>query len=180
MHHPLFATAPDFDQPLAVLKHCHDRIRKQLRTLDNLSALENAGQNPEARQAAESVLRYFDEAAPLHHEDEENDLLPMLQQTATGDDAATLAALLPGILAEHQQMDLAWKKLAQQLRAIVDGSGQSLSASDVQPFAATYHAHMEREETQIATMAKRLFSDEQMQRLGNAMRTRRGLSQKES
>ena len=81
---------------------------------------------------------------------------------------------------KHQQMDLAWKKLAQQLRAIVDGSGQSLSASDVQPFAATYHAHMEREETQIATMAKRLFSDEQMQRLGNAMRTRRGLSQKES
>ena len=29
-------SAPSFDQPIAVLKHCHDRIRKQLATLDKL------------------------------------------------------------------------------------------------------------------------------------------------
>ncbi|HEV2612422.1 MAG TPA: hemerythrin domain-containing protein, partial [Noviherbaspirillum sp.] len=33
----LFDTAPGFDQPIAVLKHCHDRIRKQLATLERLA-----------------------------------------------------------------------------------------------------------------------------------------------
>jgi pyridoxamine 5'-phosphate oxidase len=35
---------------------------------------------------------------------------------------------------------------------------------------------MEKEEGHIAPMAKRLFSTEQMQRLGNAMRTRRSIA----
>ena len=32
MSNALIDTAPDFSQPIAVLKHCHDRIRKQLLT----------------------------------------------------------------------------------------------------------------------------------------------------
>ncbi|MFC3376746.1 hypothetical protein ACFOLJ_12875 [Rugamonas sp. CCM 8940] len=38
MSESLIDTAPGFDQPIAVLKHCHDRIRKQLLTLNNLLA----------------------------------------------------------------------------------------------------------------------------------------------
>jgi pyridoxamine 5'-phosphate oxidase len=63
-------TAPGFDQPIAVLKHCHDRIRKQLATLEKLLAhLPVHGADEQARQAAAAVLKYFDKAAPLHHED---------------------------------------------------------------------------------------------------------------
>lgn len=176
MSDPLFESAPGFDQPIAVLKHCHDRIRKQLHTLENLSAIKNAGQNQEARQAAEAVLRYFNQAAPLHHQDEENDLLPMLQATAVGEDAAKLTELLPGILQEHQQMDAAWHVLDAQLQAIAAGTGDSLATVDVAHFADMYNAHMVREETYIASMAKRIFSPEQMQCLGEAMRSRRGLT----
>jgi len=32
------SSAPGFDQPIAVLKHCHDRIRKQLATMQKLLA----------------------------------------------------------------------------------------------------------------------------------------------
>src|SRR5450830_477154 len=174
---PLFDTVPGFDQPIAVLKHCHDKIRKQLTTLQNL--LGHLGQNgntPEAQQAAKAVLQYFNKAAHLHHDDEEQDLMPMLQATATGDDAILLATLVPEILDDHQRMDAAWATLRPELDTIAAGTGQQLSAHGVRDYVAAYQAHMSKEESQLAPMAKRLFSPQQMEQLGTAMQRRRGIA----
>jgi pyridoxamine 5'-phosphate oxidase len=170
----LFATAPGFDQPIAVLKHCHDKIRKQITTLQNLlDYLPQHGAAPEARQAASAVLQYFTKAAQLHHTDEEQDLMPMLQACASGADAAVLAALVPDILSEHRQMDLAWNLILPQLEAIADGSASALSGDAVARFASAYLEHMKKEESTLAPMALRLFSAEQMTQLGAAMQQRR-------
>ncbi|WP_298402514.1 pyridoxamine 5'-phosphate oxidase [Janthinobacterium sp.] len=174
---PLFDSVPGFDQPIAVLKHCHDKIRKQLTTLHNL--LGHLGQNgntPEAQQAAKAVLQYFNKAAHLHHADEEQDLMPMLQATATGEDAALLATLVPGILADHQRMDQAWLTLRPELDAIAAGTDSQLSHDGVRDYIAAYQAHMAKEEGQLAPMAKRLFSAQQMEQLGTAMQRRRGIA----
>ncbi|GAB3427462.1 pyridoxamine 5'-phosphate oxidase [Massilia solisilvae] len=169
--------APGFDQPVAVLKHCHGRIRKQLATLDKLLAhLPQHGADQQAQQAAQAVLNYFDKAAHLHHEDEEQDLIPMLRATAQGDDAATLQALVPVILQDHQDMDALWLALRPQLVAIAEGSAAVLAADTVQRFAQRYTAHMEREEGTMAPMALRLFSPEQMERMGQSMQARRGIT----
>jgi pyridoxamine 5'-phosphate oxidase len=169
-------TAPDFDQPVAVLKHCHGRIRKQLATLEKLLAhLPEHGADQQARQAAGAVLKYFEKAAHLHHEDEEQDLIPMLRAVAQGEDAATLQALAPVILQDHKDMDAMWQDLHEQLSAIADGSGTQLSAGTVQRFAQRYLSHMEREEGMVAPMALRLFSPQQMAQLGQAMQRRRGI-----
>ena len=173
----LHDTAPDFDQPIAVLKHCHDRIRKQLATIDKLLAhLPEFGADEQARQAAQAVLKYFEKAAHLHHEDEEQDLIPMLRAVAQGDDAATLQALAPVILQDHKDMDALWQDLHEQLTAIAEGRSTVLSASAVQRFCQRYTAHMEREEGTMAPMAMRLFSPEQMTQLGQAMQRRRGIA----
>ena len=174
---PLFDSVPGFDQPIAVLKHCHDKIRKQLTTLQNL--LGHLGQNgntPEAQQAAKAVLQYFNKAAHLHHADEEQDLMPMLQATATGEDAALLATLVPEILADHQRMDQAWLTLRPELDAIAAGTDSQLSHDGVRDYVAAYQAHMAKEEGQLAPMAKRLFSAQQMEQLGTAMQRRRGIA----
>ena len=172
----LHDTAPDFDQPIAVLKHCHDRIRKQLATLDKLLAhLPEFGADEQARQAAAAVLKYFEKAAHLHHDDEEQDLIPMLRAVAQGEDAATLQALAPVILQDHKDMDALWQDLHEQLSAIAEGQSPVLSASAVQRFSQRYLAHMEREEGTMAPMALRLFSPEQMAQLGKAMQARRGI-----
>ena len=174
---PLFDSVPGFDQPIAVLKHCHDKIRKQLTTLQNL--LGHLGQNgntPEAQQAAKAVLQYFNKAAHLHHADEEQDLMPMLQATATGEDAALLATLVPDILADHQRMDQAWLTLRPELDAIAAGTDSQLSHDGVRDYIAAYQAHMAKEEGQLAPMAKRLFSAQQMEQLGTAMQRRRGIA----
>lgn len=177
MTSPLFDSVPGFDQPIAVLKHCHDKIRKQLTTLQNL--LGHLGQNgntPEAQQAAKAVLQYFNKAAHLHHDDEEQDLMPMLQVTATGEDAALLATLVPEILADHQRMDQAWLTLRPELYAIASGTDSQLSHDGVRDYVAAYQAHMAKEEGQLAPMAKRLFSAQQMEQLGTAMQRRRGIA----
>ena len=172
----LHETAPDFDQPIAVLKHCHGRIRKQLATLDKLLAhLPESGADEQARQAAAAVLNYFDKAAHLHHEDEEQDLIPMLRAVAQGEDAATLQALAPVILQDHQDMDALWQDLHEQLLAVAEGRSAVLSASAVQRFSQRYLSHMEREESTMAPMAMRLFSPEQMAQLGKSMQARRGI-----
>jgi pyridoxamine 5'-phosphate oxidase len=173
----LFTTAPDFDQPIAVLKHCHDRIRKQLSTLQQLPAhLSGHGADAEAQRAATAVMKYFNQAAVHHHEDEECDLLPMLQATAQGEDAALLQQRIPQVTQEHHQMDAIWERLNRELQAVATGASTSLSSEDVDAFCTAYAVHMQMEETDIAPMAKRIFSAAQMAQLGQAMRARRNIT----
>ncbi|MBB3220481.1 pyridoxamine 5'-phosphate oxidase [Pseudoduganella umbonata] len=170
------APAPGFDQPIAVLKHCHDKIRQQLATLQNLlTHLPRHGADAAAQQAAQAVQKYFNKAAHVHHADEEIDLLPMLDATATGTDLETVRRLRPEILQQHQQMDEAWHVLDRQLDKIASGSAGELSADAVNTFVSMYTAHMETEEGHIAPMAKRLFNPAQMAVLGESMRRRRGI-----
>ncbi len=176
MSNTLMDAAPGFDQPIAMLKHCHDKIRKQLATLQSLLAhLPAHGADVAAQQAARAVQKYFNSAAHLHHADEEQDLLPMLESTATGDDLELIRTLKPQILEQHQQMDKDWHILNSQLDRIAAGSGAELSADGVERFVQAYTAHMAMEEANVAPMAKRLFSAAQMAIFGEAMQRRRGI-----
>jgi len=173
-------TAPDFDQPLAVLKHCHNKIRKQLLTLEKLGAyLQRQSQDQETRQAAGAVLRYFSQAAPHHHADEEENLLPMLHDVARDADAQLLEQLAPGIKKDHREMEFIWSRLAQPLGRLAEGVDAALPESDIEDFSLLYARHMEIEEAHIAPMAQRLFTPAQMQQLGMAMRERRGIEHPE-
>ncbi|XLZ69395.1 pyridoxamine 5'-phosphate oxidase [Massilia sp. SR12] len=176
MSNSLIDTAPGYDQPIAVLKHCHDKIRKQLQTLQNLlTHLPQHGADADAQQAAQAVRKYFNKAAHLHHQDEELDLFPLMTAAAQGEDAVLLAELGPQIVAHHQQMDRDWSTLDPQLEKIASGAGAALDAGDVDRFVQAYSAHMATEEAYIAPMAKRILSPAQMTILGEAMQQRRGI-----
>lgn len=177
MSSAFFEAAPGFDQPIAVLKHCHDRIRRQISTLQRLVPhLQKHGANLEAQQAARAVLRYFTQAAPNHHADEEIDLLPLLRSTATAEDASALEQLLPTLLNEHQRMEALWRELEPALTEIAAGTATVLPPAALSPFVDMYLAHMVAEETVIAPMAKRILDPGQITQLGNAMRVRRGIA----
>ncbi len=75
-----------FDQPFEMLDACHDRVRRSLDLLRRLRDYlrgHGHGCDDSARQAARDVLRYFDIAAPLHHEDEEMHVFPPLLDNGT-------------------------------------------------------------------------------------------------
>ena len=73
-------------------------------------------------------------------------------------------------------MDAASDMLNRQLQKSASGESAELPEAGVPGFAAMHAAHMKKEESQIAPMAKWLFSTAQMHRLGNSMRVRRGIT----
>lgn len=87
------APSVGFEQPFAMLEACHERVQRTLALLQRLRAhvLEHGADVP-AQQAARDVLRYFDIAAPLHHEDEELHVFPLLLAQGSPDVAALAAA----------------------------------------------------------------------------------------
>lgn len=172
----LFAAAPSFDQPLAVLKHCHDRIRKQLNTLNKLQAhLLINGADQQAQEAARAILRYFTQAAPLHHEDEEEDLLPALQSSVSDADRASFEAHHATIMEQHQTMAQLWEQLKLQLQAIEASQNTALNPTLVEHFNRLYSSHMEIEENHIAPLAARTLSVEQFASMSLHMQQRRGV-----
>ncbi|MCB1958559.1 MAG: hemerythrin domain-containing protein, partial [Rhodocyclaceae bacterium] len=78
MSTPLMPTpGAGFDQPFELLSACHDRVQRSLDLLRRLQDhLAIHGADGQAQDAARDVLRYFDIAAPLHHDDEERHIFP--------------------------------------------------------------------------------------------------------
>lgn len=168
----LIANAPTFSTPLEMLRACHDRIRTQCSTLEKLLAyLPEHGCDTQARQAAHTVLRYFDTAGIHHHDDEEIELFPKLR--ATGN--AELILLTDQLLDEHVAMNAAWQRLSPCLREIADGNAIALEVAATTPFLTAYEQHIERENKQLLPLAARFLTADDLMAIGFAMAKRRGV-----
>lgn len=170
--------APDigFEVPLEMLSACHLRIEQQCSTLRRLVPhLARNGADDQARSAASSVMRYFDTAAVHHHADEELDLFPALVESMAGSDAVCLRELTASLEAEHRALERHWRLVRAALARVVAGDCVSLESDDVEALVGLYERHIEREESELLPMAARLLSDEDLDRVGRAMRERRGI-----
>jgi hemerythrin-like domain-containing protein len=164
-----------FEVPLEMLAACHLRVRSQCQTLQRLVPhLAAHGSDPQAREAAVAVMRYFDTSAQHHHEDEELDLFPALLESMAGSDAVCLRELTAALAADHRALEARWHALRRVLEAVAGGASVTLAADDVQAFVGLYEQHIEREEAELLPMAERLLDDATLDRIGLAMRVRRG------
>jgi hemerythrin-like domain-containing protein len=161
-----------FDEPFEMLHACHERVLRMLGLLSRLAEhLHAQGADGPARQAAGDVMRYFDLAAPAHHEDEERHVLPRLR--AAG---AAQAALADELHAEHLQMTAAWQDLRGDLQRIADGALPDDSAAQRwQAFARLYRGHVEREEGAAFAPVRALLDAAQQAAMGAEMARRRGV-----
>ena len=113
-HH---APAAGFEAPFDMLEACHERVERMLGLIQRLQQhLQDSGCDASARQAAQDVLRYFDQAAPRHHEDEERHVFPPLM---AGPDAA-IKALVLRLIQDHRQMEVAWVDARAVLLAVAE------------------------------------------------------------
>lgn len=173
-HH---APAVGFEVPLEMLAACHGRVSSQCETLQRLVAhLASHGCDLQARQAATAVMRYFDTSARHHHEDEEVDLFPALLESMAGSDAVCLRELTSSLIADHRELEQHWRNLRRQLALVAGGQAAKLAGEDVTDFVDLYDQHIAREESELLPMARRLLSDEELDRIGLAMRTRRNVA----
>ena len=171
----LLETLAGFDDPLEMLLACHRRIEKQLETLKRLRAhVEANGVDAEASSAAQAVLRYFVKAGANHHQDEEEDLFPLLDRRI--DDAvehARFAQFRQRLEADHREVDAAWQRLRRPLEAIADGFQRTLPAAEVHAYVDAYAQHILTEETTLREFVDRWLDDEDRMQLGRAMAARR-------
>ena len=165
--------APSFDEPLEMLAACHERIEERLVLLERLTPhLETKGCDAEAQSAAHSVLRYFDTSGVYHHQDEDQDLFPLLRMRAAARGRPEIAAAVDELEREHGSMDSQWRRLRQRLLAITEGEPR-LDSEEVARFAWLYRRHMEREMAALHPFAREALDAAELASLGERMAARR-------
>lgn len=165
-----------FEVPLEMLAACHLRADSQCATLLRLVPHVAArGADASAREAAAAVMRYFDSAAVHHHADEEVDLFPALIESMAGSDAVCLRELTEALAADHRELERRWGALRGALEALAAGDAAPLAAAGAPAFVERYRQHIAREEAELLPMAARLLGDAELDRVGRAMRARRGV-----
>ena len=166
--------AVGFDTPFDMLEACHERVLRSLALLQKLQDyLHDHPCDDSARQAARDVLRYFDMAAPLHHEDEELHVFPPLLERGGADTVAAVRQLQQ----DHEAMSANWQAARALLQALAEGAQESFSAADeavLARFAGVYAEHIRLEEDLVYPAARALLAPEAAQAMGAEMRRRRG------
>jgi pyridoxamine 5'-phosphate oxidase len=171
--------AAGFDQPLELWLACHDRVRRMTSLLERLAQhVADKGADDAAKVTATSIRRYFDEAAPRHHEDEEVNLFPLLRRRLperAPAEADAVSAALAGLETDHVELGKLWQNLRRTLQAIEGGEATALEHETVRQFADGYRRHCEIEDSVIAAALKRCLSTADLDAVGQAMAERRGV-----
>jgi hemerythrin-like domain-containing protein len=158
-----------FEAPFELLAACHGRVRRTLGTLLRLQAhIVNHGVDEQARQAAADVARYFDVAAPAHHEDEEAHVVPRLRAAGRGD-------LADRLVADHAVLHQEWQLLRVPLLALAAGDHVSLDQDACLRFARRSEAHAALEDDVIFPLVSFGLTSAEIRRMGSEMATRRGV-----
>ena len=171
------APAVGFEQPFEMLEACHDRVRRSLDLLARLIAhVDRHGHDAQSRSAARDVLRYFDLAAPHHHEDEERHVFPRL--LASGD--AALVQAVQRLRADHERMSQGWSVLRLHLLAWADegatGVADAAMRAQADAFQALYAAHLPVEEGLVFPAARSRCDAAEIDAMGREMQQRRRAS----
>jgi hemerythrin-like domain-containing protein len=171
------APGAGFEAPFEMLDACHERVQRMLRLLGKLREHAQAhGADAQARDAARDVMRYFDQAGPHHHDDEERHVFPAL--LAQRDPA--LVAVVMRLRQDHREMAALWAQVRAALLALVHAGNHwpGFSADDLQRFdayEALYRRHLLDEDSVVYPAARSIIRGEALQVMGADMMARRGV-----
>ncbi len=168
-----------FEAPFEMLEACHERVHRMLALLVRLQDhVQHKGADAQAQSAAQDILRYFDLAAPLHHEDEEQHVFPAL---LAREDAA-LTGTVQTLQAQHRSMEQHWTRMRVALQQLCNAeaadAGDALDGLDtrsVDAFVALYDAHIRTEEQVAYPAALSCLTSQQIATMSADMMHRRGV-----
>ena len=167
------ALSAGFEQPFEMLAACHERVDRLLRLLRRLRAhLLTVGWDDNARQAARDVMRYFDQAAPAHHEDEERHVFPALRAAGLHTDT------VDRLRREHQEMAALWPVVRLLLLRVAQGPWVAFTPEEdgtLEQYAALYEWHMAAENELVFPAAAQQLGAAATAAMGEEMSRRRGL-----
>lgn len=170
--------AAGFEEPVAMWLACHQRVRRFANLLQRLRRhVQQSGADEEAQQAAASIRRYFNEAAPRHHEDEEVDMFPLLHERCSERDREVLE-VLERVERDHLTMAERWREIDAVLARISAGERAELDENAVVAFASAYDRHIDDEESVLLPALQRVVTAAEWSAIGRNMAERRGVGWK--
>jgi hemerythrin-like domain-containing protein len=174
------APESDFTDPLGLLSDCHRRIERFLALLIEVTGQSRGAElKGERREAFETALRYFREAAPKHTLDEEESLFPRMRASGAVSARAALARLdslhADHLAAEarHREADALGRRWLAQGR-LPDGDAARM-ARLLEELRATYQTHIRAEDEEVFPLAGEILSGEEIEAVGREMAARRGV-----
>jgi iron-sulfur cluster repair protein YtfE (RIC family) len=164
----------NFRDPLGVMHALHLRLQQRSTLLTRLAEhVRHHGSDESARATAGHVMRCFDEDCPMHHEDEEADLFPLLRAATPEAEKSRVEILIAALLAQHEDMQAAYDAVRPQLAAIADGRLGAIDAALVDRLHTLCFEHVELEELELMPFAREHLDAPAIDGLGRAMAARR-------
>ena len=157
-----------WDEPIEMLYACHGKVKNFCRQLQLLpDYLDKNGVNQAVKNDVQQILNYFNQSAPLHHDDEEKDFFPALIKQRP--EAQTDVDLLE---LQHIELHRNWDELSAQLVALLNGDIQQIDRALIQRFVAGYDQHIAIEEP-LFELGREHLSQEELNSIGQIMADRR-------
>lgn len=160
-----FAT---WQEPIEMLYACHDKVRRFCHQLSLLPGyLEKNGVNQAVLNDVKIILQYFNQAAPLHHEDEEKDFFPALMANVP-----ETRGKVKELERQHEALHESWHLLSEQLTALMERKRDDVDVELIQRFITAYDNHLAIEEP-LFEQGKAHLSTQELADMGKIMSDRR-------
>lgn len=157
-----------FAEPIDMLYACHEKVRRFCSQIDMLPAyLAENGFNTIAEQAVKQIVQYFNVAAPLHHQDEEQDFFPLLLQYAPEAQSS-----IEKLEEQHESLHESWQALYEEFTRLKTDPQHVPNGQLMKRFTESYAAHLSLEEP-LFELGKKHIPAGKLAEAGEKMAARR-------
>lgn len=158
--------------PIAFILDEHER---QFEICDRLENFVGTLESEPSGQEVQSLLAFLTEDLPVHIDDEERDLFPMLASRGYND--PNLNIILEQLAAEHELDRGLVEPILEELRRIAEDRAPSDSrrfCMEVRAFTEAMRRHINWENRVVVPLARAILSEDDRVRLARHMAERRG------
>ena len=157
-----------WNEPIEMLYACHGKVKRFCRQLTILpDYLEKNGCNQAVKNDVQQILNYFNQSAPLHHDDEEKDFFPLLVKYVP-----EAQKDIDELERQHVTLHDSWTKLSEQLQALLKDERKNIDVTLINHFVSSYGKHITLEEP-LFELGKQHLSESELREIGDIMSARR-------
>ena len=157
-----------WNEPIEMLYACHGKVKRFCRQLTILpDYLAKNGCNQAVKNDVQQILNYFNQSAPLHHDDEEKDFFPLLVKYVP-----EAQKDIDELERQHVTLHDNWAKLSEQLQALLTGDRENVDMALINNVVSGYDKHIALEEP-LFELGKQHLSESELREIGEIMSARR-------
>lgn len=165
---PFETQSVTFAEPIEMLYACHGKVRRFCGQIAMLSGyIAENGCNQLVLQTIRQISRYFNVAAPLNHEDEEENFFPLLLQYAP-----QAREGVDELLRQHIGLYDNWAAVSAEFAKLEADNAYIPDAEAFKRFVEGYDVHLAIEEP-LFDMGKTFIPEEKLTEIGKIMAARR-------